>query len=129
MTNNESLRKQNAYTMSKLDQMEDKTKKKENQYAHKIANAKGILNEKKQKIAAIYNDILSIQEFSYNQQKENNGVIKSLQCDILEAEKAIARHGENHTITKQYESHRLKILREKQKVLNQVICKDSYQYF
>jgi hypothetical protein len=91
MNNNESNRKHNAHTMSKINQMKDKTKKKEKHYAHKIINVKGILHEKKQKVTAIYNDILNIKESAYNSQKEDNDVIKSLQCDIIEAEKSIAR--------------------------------------
>jgi hypothetical protein len=47
----------------------------------------------------------------------------------LDAEKQICRLNENINISKQYEAHRLQILRDKQKILGDVICKDSYVHF
>lgn len=101
----------------------------EKHYIQQLTEIEEKVHEKREVVSVVYNEIGTLQQYTYSVQKQRKTDIKNLECAILEAEKTLTKLGESYSISKQYEGHRLQILRDKQKALNDVICKDSYQCF
>lgn len=129
MSNSKLLLTQNEDMRSKIYNLRRNLRQKEKYYIQKLTQVEETVFEKREIVSAVHNEIGTLQEYTHTVQKRRKADIKKLECGILEAEKSLTKMGESYNISKQYEGHRLQILRDKQKALNDVICKDSYQCF
>ena len=106
-----------------------KIEQKEEEYIKELGNINKKVIRKQQTVSDEFSNITALKEYAAKREKEIKAKIKAIEIEILQADKSMHDLEEDHRISKHYEAHRLQILRDKQKVLSKVICKDSYQLF
>lgn len=129
MSNSALAQKQNEDMRDKILKIREKINSKEQEYVVTLGEVEEVLTKKKNRVSRIFAEIQGIKETTFYREKDIKHEVKTLEWGILDAEKQICRLNENINISKQYEAHRLQILRDKQKILGDVICKDSYVHF
>lgn len=129
MSNSALAEKQNSDMRDKIFKIREKIRAKEEEYVITLGEVEDTLIKKKNRVSRIFQEIQEVKETTFYKEKDMKQQIKTLEWGILEAEKQLCRLNENINISKQYEAHRLQILRDKQKILGDVICKDSYLHF
>lgn len=126
---NISLRAQNNDMLNKIKKLRSKINSRNEEYSKMLSSTEKLLLDKKDGVDQLFHEITCLNDFRNQFCKEAKENIKQMELNILDAEKALWRLNENIAIARQYEAHRIQILRDKQKMLGDVIWKDSYQYF